>query len=48
MARLLRCVAYRLDPRSDVVLARAKHQAAIDRYARAERELLNMVSEQRR
>ena len=48
VARLLRCIAFRLDPRTDLVLAQARYRDSIDRYARAERELLDVVRERAR
>jgi hypothetical protein len=43
LARVLRCVAWRLDPRGDVKVAQARYRDAIARYARAERDLLDTV-----
>jgi hypothetical protein len=42
LARLLRCLAWRLDP-SDVKTAQTRYRDAIARYATAERQLLDLV-----
>ena len=46
VADLLRCVAWRLDPH-DVRQAQVRRLDAIDRYARAERELLDGIGGRR-